>query len=172
MTQRWFPTAYQENRLYNRSLALLGGQGVKQNEKAAFALNAQAAEQGHHDAVLAMGWFYLNGVGVEKDHEKSWHWYRKSARQGDPRAMFSLGYLCYIEGNYVDANAWFSRAFDSGHKRSLYWMAKLLWKGRGIDKDRKLARLLIEQAAKANIPEAKRVIRFISRRVQPRAGLT
>ncbi len=26
--------------------------------------NCIAAQEGMHDAVLAMGWFYLNGVGV------------------------------------------------------------------------------------------------------------
>src|SRR5882724_7934285 len=160
MTQRWIPTAHREDRLYNRSLAFLDGQGIKQDQVAAFTLNAEAAERGHHDAVLAMGWFYLNGVGVEKDREKSWYWYRKSARQGDPRAMFSLGYLCCIEGDYIEANKWFSRAIDAGHKRSLYWLAKSLWKGRGIEQDAKRARSLIEQAAKANVVEAKRALRF------------
>jgi TPR repeat protein len=79
-----------------------------------------------------MGWFYLNGVGVEKDREKSWYWYRKSARHGEPRAMFSLGYLCWFEGDYVEANTWFSRAINAGHVRSQYWLAKLLWKGLAV----------------------------------------
>ena len=140
MTQQWIPTAYRENRLYNSSLALLEGRGVRQNEAAAFALNAEAADLGHRDAVLAMGWFYLNGVGVEKDRDRSWHWYRKSARHGDPRAMFSLGYLSYLERDYAEARTWFSRAIELDHNRSLYWMAKLLWKGYGVEEDRKRAR--------------------------------
>ncbi|MCL2297916.1 MAG: sel1 repeat family protein [Proteobacteria bacterium] len=167
--QRWISTSYREDRLYNRSLMLLDGQGVKQDHTAAFLLNAQAAEQGHHDAVLAMGWFYLNGVGVEEDREKAWHWYRKSARQGEPKAMFSLGYLCYIDGDHVQAKTWFSRAIRLGHSRSLYWMARLLWRGLGVAKDQKWAYALIEQASKANVPEAKRVIRFLSRRARQAA---
>jgi TPR repeat protein len=163
MTRKWIPTAYRENRLYNSSLALLDGRGVRQDEAAAFALNAEAAEQGHHDAVLAMGWFYLNGVGVEKDRERSWYWYRKSARHGDPRAMFSLGYLCWLERDYIEANTWFARAIGAGHLRSQYWLAKLLWKGLGVAQDAKRARSLIEQAAKANVLEAKRALRFLTR---------
>jgi len=163
MTQNWIPSAHRENRLYNRSLALLNGQGTNQDQVASFALNAEAAARGHHDAVLAMGWFYLNGVGVKKDREKSWYWYRKSARHGDPRAMFSLGYLSCLEGDYIEANTWFSRAIDAGHSRSKYWLAKLLWKGRGVSQDAKRARSLIEQAAKANVVEAKRALRFLTR---------
>lgn len=164
MTQRRTPTAYRENRLYNSSLGLLEGGGVKQDEATAFALNAEAAERGHHDAVLAMGWFYLNGVGVQKDRDEAWYWYRKSARHGDPRAMFSLGYLSYIEGDYAEAKRWFTRARGAGHKRSLYWLAKLYWKGRGVDQDRGQARSLIELAAKANVCEAKRALHFFSRK--------
>lgn len=164
MAQRWVPTAYRENRIYNRSLDLLDGQGVKQDDKAAFELNQEAAENGHRDAVLNMGWFYLNGVGVEKDREESWHWYRKSARHGDPRAMFSLGYLCYTDSDYGEAAKWFLRAVEAGHGRSHYWLAKLFWKGRGVASDRRRARSLIEKAASANVEEARRALRFLSRR--------
>src|SRR5208283_3506668 len=75
---------------YNRSLRL-----IDNNDAEAFRLNCMAAENGMHDAVLAMGWFYLNGVGVEADEEEAIQWYRRSARQGEPRAMFSLGYIAY-----------------------------------------------------------------------------
>jgi len=34
-------------------------------------LNVIAAEQGMHDAVLAMGWFYLNGVGAQANEEEA-----------------------------------------------------------------------------------------------------
>jgi TPR repeat protein len=166
MIQNWNITAHKENRLYNRSLALLDGDGVAQDYTEAFLLNAKAAKAGHHDAILAMGWFYLNGIGTDRDLDKSWYWYRKSARHRDPRAMFSLGYLCYIEGAYIEANNWFSKAAGLKHNRSVYWLAKLFWKGRGVAEDKKRARTLIQQAAKANVPEAKRASRFLSRRVR------
>ena len=66
------------SRIYNHSLRLLD------NDKSeAFRLNQIAAKEGMHDAVLAMGWFYLNGVGTDTDEEAALGWYRKSARQGD-----------------------------------------------------------------------------------------
>ncbi len=52
--------------LYNRSLESLTGLHAREDAHKSFMLNSQAAESGMRDAVLAMGWFYLNGVGVEQ----------------------------------------------------------------------------------------------------------
>jgi hypothetical protein len=47
-----------------------------------------------------MGWFLLNGYGVAKDLAAAESWYRKAARQGDARAMFSLGQMAYDARDY------------------------------------------------------------------------
>ena len=152
------------NYLYNRSLKSLDGQGAPKDPRVSFLLNSQAAESGMRDAVLAMGWFYLNGVGVEQDTELARRWYRKSARQGDSRAMFSLGQMAYDERDYVDALLWFRRAADKGHARSLFWIGKLLWRGDGAPEDRKQAMALFQKAAAEKEPASRRVVRFLSRR--------
>ena len=90
-------TSLQMTYLYNESLDLLRGDGVAEDPKRAFHLNADAARGGHADAVLAMGWFYLNGVGTGRDIERAKKWYRESARRGEPKAMFSLGQIAYAE---------------------------------------------------------------------------
>jgi TPR repeat protein len=149
--------------LYKRSLESLSGQHAPEDPQKSFLLNAQAAESGIRDAVLAMGWFYLNGVGVEQDREQAQRWYRKSARQGDPRAMFSLGQMAYDERDYVDALVWFRRAADKGHARSLFWIGKLFWRGQGVPEDRKQARVLFQKAGAEKVSEARRVLRFLSR---------
>jgi TPR repeat protein len=59
-------------REYNASLKKL-----ESDEKEAFRLNAIAAEQGMQDAVLAMGWFYLNGAGVDPDIGEAVRWYKR-----------------------------------------------------------------------------------------------
>jgi TPR repeat protein len=144
----------------NESLDLLKGQGVAQNAKRAFTLNAEAAKGGHADAVLAMGWFYLNGVGVSSDIEKSRKWYRESARRGEPKAMFSLGQIAYDEEDFADAVRWFTRASQAGHARSLYWLGKLYWRGHGVEQDQKQAKRLFHQAATRKVKEAQRLLRF------------
>jgi len=53
--------------LYNQSLKSLDGLGIREDPEEAFRLNSLAAEDGMHDAVLAMGWFYRRGIGVQMD---------------------------------------------------------------------------------------------------------
>lgn len=142
---------------YNRSLRLLGG-----NDAEAFRQNLRAAEQGMHDAVLAMGWFYLNGFGVERNEQEAFRWYRKSARQGDPRAMFSLGYIAYVHGDFSEALTWFTRAANKLHHRSKYWIGKMYWRGEGINQDRRRAQEFFSEAASNKVSEAQRAVRFLS----------
>jgi TPR repeat protein len=146
-------------RSYNHSLKLLND-----DESEAFRLNVLAAQQGVHDAVLAMGWFYLNGVGVEKDENAAVNWYTKSARQGDERAMFSLGQIAYDQGDYSEALLWFKRAADKGHDRSLFWIGKLHWRGEGVEENRQIAHRYFARAAENKVKVAQRTVRFLSRR--------
>jgi TPR repeat protein len=142
---------------YNRSLRLLGSQDAP-----AFEENRKAADEGMHDAVLAMGWFYLNGVGVDADEEEAVRWYSRSARQGEPRAMFSLGWIAYERRDFSEALTWFARATDKGHHRSRYWIGKMYWRGQGVTRDRKRARELFSQAASQKVAEAQRALRFLN----------
>jgi hypothetical protein len=149
--------------LYNRSLESLKDDGTPQDPQKSFLLNAEAAESAMHEAVLSMGWFYLNGVGVAQDIRQAKRWYRKSARQGDPRAMFSLGQMAYDQGDYQDALVWFGRAADRGHSRSIFWIGKLLWRGYSVPQDKKQAMALFQRAAREKVPAARRLLRFLSR---------
>jgi TPR repeat protein len=102
-------TKWEQNHLYQQSLDLLLGRGVPKDESRPFAVNSEAAHHGHADAVLAMGWFYLNGVGVAANTEQATKRYRDSARRGEPRAMFSLGQIAYDSGDVL------TRAANAGH---------------------------------------------------------
>jgi len=155
-------TASKAISLYNQSLDYLEGDGVAKDEHRAFTLNAEAAEAGYADAVLAMGWFYLNGVGVVRDIERARRWYRASARRGETRAMFSLGQIAYDERDYSDALLWFRRAAEAGHHRSLYFIGRHYWRGHGVKQDKKEAMGYFHRAASAKVREAQRVLRFLS----------
>lgn len=149
--------------LYNQSLRHLEGKRTSNDLVRAFELNAEAADLGYHDAVLAMGWFLLNGFGVDKDVRAAESWYRKSARQGDARAMFSLGQMAYGDGDYRRARDWFGRAIDRGHHRSRYWLGKLYWRGHGVQKNRALAQKQFQAAARRKDPEARRLLKLLAR---------
>jgi len=146
-------------RSYNHSLKLLAN-----DEAEAFRLNLLAAQQGMHDAVLAMGWFYLNGVGVETDEDAAIQWYTKSARQGDKRAMFSLEQIAYVQRDYSVALLWFKRAADKGHDRSFFCIGKLYWRGHGVEQDRQVANQYFAKAAQKKVQVAQRTLRFLFRR--------
>jgi hypothetical protein len=145
---------------YNRSIDLLEGKNVKQDFKEAFVLNSQAAKAGYHDAVLAMGWFYIRGIGIGENPAKAKEWYRKSARQGQPKAMFSLGQIAYVEKKFDDSLIWFQRAVKTGHARSLYYIGRQHWNGQGVSQDRKEALHFFQLAARKKVEEAVRLSRF------------
>lgn len=142
---------------YNESLGLLGN-----NNAEAFRLNEIAAENGMHDAVLAMGWFYLNGYGVKPNVGEAVRWFKKSARQGDTSAMFSLGQIAYTDREFEEALIWFERAAKKGHHRSSFWIGKMYWRGEGVAKDRKTAQALFQDATAHKVYEATRTMRFLS----------
>ena len=110
-----------------------------------------------------MGWLYLNGYGVEKNLQKAEYWYKKSARSGEPRAMFSLGWMAYDALAYVHAKRWFLRAIYHGHIRSIYWLGKLAWRGHGSKQCHSEAFAFFHRAAHLHDPEAIRVLRFLGR---------
>ena len=155
-------THWEQDSLYCRSLDYLLGRGVPKDEHRSFALNAEAADRGHSDAVLAMGWFYLNGVGVERDLERARRWYRDSARRSEVRAMFSLGQIAYEERDYSEALIWFRRASDAGHHRSLYFLGRHYWRGHGVEQDKREAMRYFHRAANHKVREAQRVLRFLT----------
>lgn len=145
------------SRAYNESL-----QALDTDEAKAFRLNYMAALEGMHDAVLAMGWFYLNGVGVKTDEQAAVRWYKKAARHGDPMAMYSLGEIAYRSRDYVEALTWFRRAADKGHQRSKFCIGKMYWRGHGIARDQKLARDCFAEAAEGGIEAATRILRYVA----------
>jgi TPR repeat protein len=107
------PRGNQSFYLYNRSLESLNGRGVPKDPEKSFLLTAQAAEAGMRDAVLAMGWFYLNGIGVEQNIEQAERWYRKSARQGErPRR-------CLVSGKWRMTNGTMRTLWCGSGERSI-----------------------------------------------------
>lgn len=150
--------------LYYQSVDFIGVNGHLIDYKRAFDLNMEAAYGGYPDAILVMGWFYLNGCGCSENLPEAKYWYRRSARLGEPKAMFSLGEIACIEGVFETAYYWFELAHKHGHTHSLYWLGKLYWRGQGVPCNRAKSLQLIEQAAHANDSKAKRFTRFRNRR--------
>ena len=104
---------------YEKGLAYSFGDGVAQDNKAAFEAFSHSAELGHAPAQYKTGVAYAYGEGVDKDPEQAVYWYRKAAEQGYVLAQRNLGVM-YMSGNGIEQNkplafAWHSIVADSGN---------------------------------------------------------
>lgn len=69
----------------------------------AYDVFVSAAEKGLAEAQCELGYMYAEGLGVTQDPEKSEHWYRMAANQGERIALASLG-SWYYDGIVVPKN--------------------------------------------------------------------
>ena len=87
------------------------------------------AEQGYPLAECQIGYFYLEGRGVEKDLEKAFCWTERAALHGDWDGQFNLACF-YEEGIAVPADLekarhWYRQAALQGHDLALKRCAAL-----------------------------------------------
>jgi uncharacterized protein len=86
-------------------------------------MDPKSSEQGDAIAENGLGVMYRMGSGVAQDKEESVRWYRKSAKQGNAKAMFNLGAAYYngegtggkgAAADDVASFAWFLLAQEAG----------------------------------------------------------
>lgn len=81
------------------------------------------AEEGYPLAECQVGYFYLEGIGVEKDLKKALYWTERAAEHGDWDAQFNLAWF-FEEGVEVEkdmdkAKYWYKQAALQGHDLAL-----------------------------------------------------
>lgn len=76
---------------------------TQQYEKC-FQGHLRLAEQGYPLAECQVGYFYFEGLGVEKDFDKAYFWTERAAVHGDRDAQCNLADLFYLEGIVVEKN--------------------------------------------------------------------
>ena len=91
---------------------------TKQYDKC-FAGHLVLAEQGYPLAECQVGFFYLEGLGVEKDLQKALYWTRRAAEHGDRDGQCNMAWF-YEEGIGVDvdleqAKQWYRLAAYQNH---------------------------------------------------------
>ena len=79
-----------------------------------------ALENGNIQAALPLGWYYEDGIGVEKDEKKAFELYKLAYEDGNPDSTFSLGRMYYLgrgtEENDVEAYRLLLEASQNGYK--------------------------------------------------------
>jgi TPR repeat protein len=85
---------------FELGVRLLGGEGVKKDEKEAVEWLQKAADQFHPAAMNALGTLSEEGVAMPKSEKKAFEWYQKAAKYGFPLAQQNLS-ECYETGKGV-----------------------------------------------------------------------
>ena len=89
-----------------------------------FKGHLRLAEKGYPLAECQTGYFYHEGLGVEKDLEKSFYYTECAARHGDRDAQFNLANWFYepgviVENNIEEAHAWYKKAAMQGQSNAM-----------------------------------------------------
>lgn len=83
----------------------------------------ELASKGYPLAECQVGYFYLEGLGVEKDVLKTLYWTECSANHGDRDGQYNLAWF-YEEGTGVEidmekAQYWYKKSALQGHELSI-----------------------------------------------------
>ena len=124
----------------------------------AFALVAAEAEKGNAEAMLTLGRFYEQGVGIARNYTKALEWYEKAAKAGLPAGYYNAGVCCEI-GMGVAADAAnalqnYQKAADLGMALAMYKLSSIFISGTGAAKDAAKGIVWLEKAADAGVAAA------------------
>ena len=67
------------------------GEGVPRDYAKAIQLYCRAAHKDFVPAMVALGWIYANGRGVDRDDDQAAAWFEKAAELGDPLSARLIG---------------------------------------------------------------------------------
>ena len=122
-----------------------------------------ATEGGDAVSQCNLGWFYLNGTGVEKNPEKSFELFMKAAEQKNSRGIYNVA-LAYANGtgvhkDRVKAVEWFRKAAAYGHPGAMFYLGQYSESGLGgLPKDPSKAREWYQRAADKGDQSAKEAL--------------
>lgn len=89
-----------------------------------------AAEAGSADAMFELHVLYVQGLGVERDEERSAEWLEKAAAAGQPRALYNVGAEHASgkrgEPNMAKAAEYYEKAARAGHGRAPAMLAIMI----------------------------------------------
>ena len=121
------------------------------NDDQALAWHTKAAELGHDESMVWLGYFHRFGIGVNRDLKQAFHWYQRAAEAGNDAGMENLA-VCYQHGEGVaqDLEAAYGyrlQAANLGHAVSKRWLGKHLIHGAGVDADPIRGIVMLEELA-------------------------
>jgi TPR repeat protein len=123
------------------------------------------AEGGDAVAQNMLGMLYLQGWGVEQDHEKALSLFRKSAGQGDPKGAYNLGRMYDnawgVTKDFAEAVKWYRASAEKGYPLGQSILGAMYASGDGVPRDYALAMKWYRLAADQGEPEAQRRVGYM-----------
>jgi TPR repeat protein len=134
------------------------GRDARITQEQAFSMVQAEAEKGSADALITLGGFYAEGVGVQKNYSKARECYEKAAKLGAAEGVYNLG-ICWeigmgSESDPARAAEYFRRAADMNLAQALFKMSVILDSGAGVKRDERASLDYMEKAALAGHPDA------------------
>jgi tetratricopeptide (TPR) repeat protein len=114
--------------------------------KKAADLFRQCAELGDVAAMLNVGYFLDEGLGVKADKSQAMTWYRKAYDLGDASAANNIAILHREKGELTAAWEWFEKAAELGDGDAHVELAKIHLEGLGVPVSEDKARAHLEKA--------------------------
>jgi TPR repeat protein len=116
--------------------------------KRAFKLFLAAAQDGEVDAFNSVGYFYDHGIGVKRDADSAYAWYRRAALRGNLTGILNLGIWYRDSGNLRRSKLWFEKAHAKGDGSAAFELGKI-WMRRRSSLHAKRARHYLTTAARS-----------------------
>ena len=122
------------------------------DDKRAFKLFLNEAEQGKAESQFKLSWLYEQGKGVAQDDAKAVEWLSKSAAQGYASAQYSLG-VRYEQGKGValdnqKAFDLYSKAAEQGNADAQYNLGMMFHDGKSVPQNYEQAMAWFSKAGK------------------------
>ena len=103
------------------NLYVRGCAEIAANPAEVLRLAREAAERDEPVGQVALGFVYVNGIGVARDYGEALRWYRRAADRGSPQGQYDVGVM-YLKGegvprDLVEAERWFAMSAAQGNER-------------------------------------------------------
>jgi TPR repeat protein len=119
---------------------------------------SEAADRGQAEAQYNLGMLYLKGLGVARNPEEAFRWFRLAGEQGQADAAFQVGLMrekgVGVAQDFAQAQVWFTLAAEHGDSEAEVSLAELYDQGQGVPKDLTRAVYWYKMAAEQGLPEA------------------
>lgn len=128
------------------------------NAAEAFSIFNKIEDQNYAPALNLLGVMYNNGDYVDKDLDKAFLYYKKSAELGNPDAKFNLGQMYFygegVEQDYIKSFYWYDASAKKNYDFAKIQLAILYYKGYGVEKNIEKAISIINSMAEEGDPDA------------------